>query len=112
MLPSLEKTKSGGKATEHVESICSSNKETDLGTILICTKPFSLNYSTSSLTFPAFFKLKEMEEILVEVKHKQSTVDEGCIYKGITIELSKESRPQKVILEKLSMEMTRHIKPL
>ena len=31
--PSLEKTKYGGKAIENVEYICSSNKETYLGTI-------------------------------------------------------------------------------
>ena len=31
---------------------------------------------------------------------------------GITIESSKEWRPQKVILEKPFVEMTRHIKPL
>ena len=104
-MPSLEKTKSGGKAIEDVESICSSNEETYLGTILIGTNHFSLNYSTSSLTFPTFFKLKEIEEILVEMKQKQLTLDEGCIYKGIIIEPSKESRPQKVILEKLTVEM-------
>ena len=62
MIPSLEKTKSRGKATENVESICSLNEETDLGTILIGTNHFSLNYSTSSLTLPALFKLKETEE--------------------------------------------------
>ena len=69
-MPSLEKPKSGGKAIENVESICSSNEETYLGTILIGTNPFSLNYSTSSLTFLALFKLKEIEESLVEVKQK------------------------------------------
>ena len=31
---------------------------------------------------------------------------------GVTIESSKECRPQKVILEKSFVEMTRHIKPL
>ena len=106
-MTSLEKTKSGGKATDNVESIYSSNEETDLGTILIGTNHISLNYSTSSLTLPAFFKLKEIMEILVEVKHKQPTVDEGCIYKGIIFEPSKESMPQKVILEKPTMEMTK-----
>ena len=65
---SLEKTKYRGKATNNVEFIYSSNEETDLGTTMIGTNPFSLNYSTSSLTLPAFFKLKEMEESLVKVK--------------------------------------------
>ena len=67
-MPSLEKTKYGGKVTENVESICSSNEETYLGTILIGTNLISLNYSITSLTLPAFFKSKEMEESLVEVK--------------------------------------------
>ena len=106
VMPTLEKTKSRGKAIKNVESICSSNEETYLGTILIGTNPFFLNYSTSSLTSPAFFKSKEMEESLIKVKHKQPTVDEGCIYKGIIIEPSKESKPQKVILEKPTLEMT------
>ena len=74
-MPSLEKTKSIGKAIENVESIWISNEETNLGTILIGKNPISLNYSTSSLTLPAFFKSKEMEENLVEVKHKQPTAD-------------------------------------
>ena len=52
---------------------------------MIGTNLFSLNYSTSFLTLSAFFKSKEMEESLVEVKQKQPTADEGCIYKGITI---------------------------
>ena len=106
-MPSLEKTKCGGKATENVESICRSNEETNLGTILIGTNLFSLNYSTTSLTFLALFKLKEIEESLVKVKQKQLTADEGCIYKGIIIEPSKESKSQKVILEKPTVEMTK-----
>ena len=105
-MPSQEKTKYGGKSIENVESICSSNEETYLGTILIGTNPISLNYSTSYLTLPTFFKSKEMEEGIVEVKQKQPTTNEGWIYKGITIEPSKASRLQKGILEKPTMEMT------
>ena len=48
-----------------------------------------------------------MEKILVEVKEKQHTVDEGRMYKEITTEPSKGSRPQNVILEKPTMEMTK-----
>ena len=70
------------------------DEETDLRTILIGTIPVSLNSSTSSLTLQAFFKSKEIEESLVEAKEKQPIADEGCIYKGITIELFKRSRPQ------------------
>ena len=66
---------------------------------------FSLNCFTISLTLLVFFKSKEMEKSLVEVKEKQPAVDEGYIYKGITIKPSKGSRPQKVILEKPTMEM-------
>ena len=43
VMPSLEKTKYGGKATKNVESICGLNKKTDLGTILIGTNLFYLN---------------------------------------------------------------------
>ena len=39
-------------------SICNSNEETDLGTILIGANPFSLNYSTSSLNFTNFLQIK------------------------------------------------------
>ena len=107
VMPNLKKTKSGGKSTKNVESISSSNEETDLRTIMKGTNPISLNYSTSSLTLSAFFKSKEIEESLIEVKQKQPTTDEGCIYKGITIEPSKESRSQKVILEKPTVEITK-----
>ena len=94
-MPSLEKTKFGRKATENVKSICSSNEEIDLETILIGTNPISLNYSTTSLTLPVFFKLKEMEESLVEIKQKQPTADEGCIYKELSLNLLKKADPKR-----------------
>ena len=90
---SPKKTKFGRRAIEDTKSIFNLDKETDLGFFLIATIPISLNCSTSSLTFAAFFKSKEMEKSFVEVKEKQSTVDEGCMYKGVTIEPSKGSRP-------------------
>ena len=65
VMHSLEITKSEGKATKNVEYIFTLNEETNLRTIFIGTKHFSLNYSTSSLILLAFFKLKEMEESLV-----------------------------------------------
>ena len=46
----------------------------------------------------------------VEGKHPKTEEDKG--HGGVTIESSKECRPQKVILEKPFVEMTRHIKPL
>ena len=106
-MPSLEKTKFGKRAIEDAKSICNLDKETDSGIILIGTIPISLNCSTGSLTLPAFFKSKEMKKSLVEVKEKQPTVDEGCMYKGVTTKPSKGSRPQNVILEKPTMEMTK-----
>ena len=92
-MPSLEKTEFGRRAIVDAKSICNSDKEIDLGIILIGTIPISLNCSTSSLTLSSFFKSKEMEKSLVEVKGKQPTVDEGHMYKGVTVEPSKGSKP-------------------
>ena len=74
---SREKIKFGRRATEDGKSIFNSDKETDLGIILIGTIHISLNCSTSSLTLSTFFKSKEMKKSLVEVKKKQPTEDEG-----------------------------------
>ena len=104
-MASLKKTKFRKKAIEDAKSIFNSYKETNSIIIFIGTIHISLNYSTSSLTLLAFFKSKEMKKILVEVKEKQHTVDEGCMYKGITIEPSKGSIPHNVILEKPIVEM-------
>ena len=64
----LKKTKFGRKTTEDEESSCGSNEEVDLRTIMIGTFPISLKCSTISLILPYFFKSKEMEESLVEIK--------------------------------------------
>ena len=104
-MPCPKKTKFGGRAIKDAESICNSNKETDSRIILIGTIPISLNCFTISLTLLTFIKSKEMEKSLVKVKEKQPMVDEGCIYKGITIEPSKGSRPHNVILEEFTVEM-------
>ena len=104
-MPSPEKTKFGRRAIEDAKSISNLDKEIDSGIIGIGTIPISLNFSTSSLTLLAFFKSKEMEKNLVEVKEKQPTIDEGCMYKGVTSEPSKGSRFQNVILEKPTVEM-------
>ena len=98
MVPSLEKTKFGRKATEDMESMSSVDEVMNLEALLIGEIPISLNCSTVSLTLPTIFQSKKAEE------------DEG--HGGVTIESFEECRPQKVILEKPSMEMTRHIKPL
>ena len=81
-MPSPEKIKFGRIAIEDAKSICNLDKEIYLGIILIGTIPISLNCSTSPLTLPAFFKSKEMEKSLVEVKEKQPIVDEGRMYKS------------------------------
>ena len=106
-MPSPEKTNFGKRAIEDAKSICNSDKEIDSRIILMDTIPISLNCSISSLNLPALFKSKDMEKSLVEVKEKQPTVDEGRMYKGVTIEPSKGSRPQNVILEKPTVEMTK-----
>ena len=72
-MPTPKKTKFGRIFTKDDESSYRSTVEMDLGTILI--GPISLKYSTISLTFPNFFKSKEMEESLVEVKREESPVD-------------------------------------
>ena len=76
-----------------LKSICSSDKEIYSRIILIGIIPISLNCSTTFLTLISFFKSKEMEKSLIKVKEKQPTVDEGRIYKGITIEPFKGSMP-------------------
>ena len=104
-MSSQEKTKFRGKAIEEAESICSSDKETNSGIIFIGTIHISLNCSTTSLTLSTFFKSKEIAKSLIGVKRKQPTIDKGRIDKGITIGPSKGSRPQKVILEKPTVEL-------
>ena len=70
------KTKFGKRATKDDESSCGSKVEMDLTTIMISKFPVSLKCSTISLTLLDFFKLKEMEESLVEVEKEHSQVQE------------------------------------
>ena len=84
----------------------------DLKTIMIGTFLVSLKCSTISLTLPYLLKSKEMEERLVEVEKEHFPEEEKHSQRVITINTSKVSRPHKVILEKPTMEMTRHIRPL
>ena len=67
MVLSLEKTKFGRKATEDMESMSSADELMDSKALLIGDIPISLNCYTVSLTFPTIFKLKKVEEDLVEV---------------------------------------------
>ena len=112
MVSSLEKTKFGRKATENMESMSSVDEVMDSEALLIGEIPISLKFSIVSLTLPTIFKSKKTEEDLVEVEGKHPTTEEDVGHGGVTIESSKECRPQKVILEKPFLEMTRHIKPL
>ena len=84
----------------------------DSKAVLIGEIPISLNCSIVSLTLPTIFKSKKAEEDLVEVEGKHPTIEEDVGHAGVTIESFEECRPQKVILEKTFVEMTRHIKPL
>ena len=108
-----KKTKFGRKSTKYDEFSYGSTEEMaeemDLGIILIGTIPISLNCSTISLTLPDFFKSKEMEESLLEVQKEKSPVDS---HRLITIDSSEGNMTQKVILEKPTKEMARHIRPL
>ena len=98
MVPSLEKTKFGRKVTKDTKSISGVDEVMDSEALMIGEILISLNCSTLSLTLPTIFKSKNTKE---DVGHD-----------GVTIESSEECRPHKVILEKPSVEMTRHIKPL
>ena len=84
----------------------------DLMALMIGEIPISLNCFTVSLTMPTIFKSKKIEEDLVEVEGKHPTTEEDVSHGGVTIESYIECKPQKVILETPSVEMTRHIKLL
>ena len=112
MIPNLEKTKFGRKAIEDMESMSNLDEVMDSKVLLISEIPISLNCSTVSLTLPTIFKSKKAEEDLVEVEGKYPATEEDEDHSGFTIESSEECRPQKVIHEKPSVEMTRHINPL
>ena len=56
MVPSLEKTKFGRKATEDMESMSNVDEVMDSEVLMIGQIPISLNYSTVSLTLPTIFK--------------------------------------------------------
>ena len=112
MVPSLEKTKFGRKATKDMKSISSAAEVMNLEALLIGEIPISLNCSIVSLTLPIIFKLKKAEEDLVEVEGKHLAIEEDEDHDRVTIESFKDYRPQKVILKKPSMEITRHMNPL
>ena len=84
----------------------------DSEALLIGEIHISINCSIVSLTFPTIFKLKKAEEDLVEVEGKHVMIEEDEGHGGVTIESFEECKPQMVILENPSMDMTRHIKHL
>ena len=93
MVPSVEKTKFGRKATNDMESMSSVDKVMDLETLLIGEISISLNCSTVPLTLPAIFKLKMPEEDLVEGEWKHPTTKKDVGRGGVTIESFEECRP-------------------
>ena len=72
----MEKTKFGRKATEDMESMSSEDEVIDSEALLIGEIPISLNCSTISLRLPNIFKLKKVEEDLVEVEGKHPITEE------------------------------------
>ena len=112
MIYSSEKTKFGRKATEDMKSMSNVYEVMDTKALLIGEIPISLNCSTVSLTLLTIFKLKKAEEDPMEVEGKHPAIEEDEGHSGVTIESYKECRPEKAILEKPSIEMTRHIKIL
>ena len=92
MWPNPKKTKFRRKATEDDESIEEMDEEMILRTIMIGAFHISLNCSTISLTLPDFFKLKEMEESLVEVEKEHSPAQEKHSQRVVTIDSSEGSR--------------------
>ena len=90
----------------------SANEVIDSEALLISEIYISLNCSTISLTLPTIFKSKKEEEDLVKVEGKHPATKEDEDHDGVTIESIEECKPQKVMLEKPSVEMTRNIKPL
>ena len=73
---------------------------------------FKLFHCFSNISNYFKVKKKKTKEDLVEVEGKHLTIEEDVSHGGVTIESSEECIPHKVILEKPSMEMRRHIKPL
>ena len=112
MVPNLKKIKLGRKVTEDMKSMSNVDEVMDLKALLIGEIPISLNCSTVSLTLLTIFKSKKAEEDLTEIEGKDPVAKEDEGHGGVTIESSEECKPQKVILEKPSVEMTRHIMPL
>ena len=112
IVPTLEKTKFGRKDIEDMGLMDNEDEVMDSNAILIGEIPISLNCSTVSLMLSTIFKSKKAKEDLMEVEGKHLATEEDEAHNGVTIESSEECKPQKVILEKPSVEMTRHIKPL
>ena len=79
---------------------------------MIGTIPISLKCSTISLTFLDLFKSKEMEESLIEVEKEHSLENKKHSYRVITIDSFEGNKAHKVILEKNTVEMIKHIRSL
>ena len=95
MVPSLEKTKFGRKATEDMESMSNVDEVMGSKALLIGEIPISLNYSIVSLTLPTIFKSKKAEEYLIEVEGKHHVIEKDEGHGGLTIESFEECRPRR-----------------
>ena len=95
MVPSLEKTKFGRKATEDMESMSNVYEVMGSEALLIGEIPISLNYSIVSLTLPTIFKSKKAEEYLIEVEGKHPVIEKDEGHGGLTIESFEECRPRR-----------------
>ena len=80
-----------------------------------------MNYATVSVILPFVFRDNEAEDDMIEIQQevplskeplKAKEVIESDALGGVTIQAPKGGGPKRVILEKPSVEMTRHIRPL
>ena len=92
MVPSLEKTKFGRKATKDMKLMSGVDEVMNSDPLLIGEISISLNCSTVSLTLPTILNSKKVEEDLVEVEGKHPTIEEVEGHGGITIESFEECR--------------------
>ena len=93
MVPSLEKTRFGRKATEDMKSMSRVDGVIDSEALMIGEIPISLNCSTIFLTLPTIFKSKKTEEDLVELERNHPTIEADVGHGGVTIESSEECIP-------------------
>ena len=110
-------------AMDENESVASS-KETGsvkITSFLVGSISITLNCATASVILPPVFRANEAEDDVIEIQRevplskeplKAKEIAENDALSGVTIQAPKGGGPKRVILEKPSVEMTRHIRPL